>query len=38
MSELITLVGFVFLIAIVVVLTIAVIGFIALKERDDERM
>lgn len=38
MSELITLIGFLFLVAIVVVLTIAVIGFVALKEGDDERM
>jgi CHASE3 domain sensor protein len=36
MTELLTLLGFIFAIAIVVVLTIAGISYYALKERDDE--
>lgn len=36
MTELLTLIGFIFAVAIVVVLTFAVLGFIALKGDDDE--
>lgn len=38
MNDLITLLGFIFVVAIVVVLTIAAIGLYALKKDDDERM
>lgn len=36
MTELLTLIGFIFAVAIVVVLTLAVLGFMALKGDDDE--
>lgn len=36
MTELLTLIGFIFAVAIVVVLTIAGIGFMALRRDDDE--
>lgn len=36
MTELLTLIGFIFAVAIVVVLTVAVLGFMALEGDDDE--